>query len=200
MQIISCSNYKSLGLKIAKLKKYKFIATDTKIFSANEYNVQVVDNIDPKQPIYIVQHIIKSANDALLELMITINELKVIGSKEINIIIPYMPYSRQDKPIEYNKSITLKFIAKLLEQTAINSIITLDLHQPNSTKFFNIPCVNIETSNFFSSFIAKNLDFKNKNTVIIAPDLGSYKRAYKVAEQLNLPYLIIKKNAIIIIW
>ena len=49
-------------------------------------------------------------------------------AKTINIIMPYYPYSRQDKKDESRSVITSKLVANMLTQSGIHRLVVMDLH------------------------------------------------------------------------
>jgi ribose-phosphate pyrophosphokinase len=98
-------------------------------------------------------------------------------------IIPYIPYSRQDKSENFSA------IADLLNSLNLTRIVTIDIHSELCVKKLKIPITNIMPHDIFSQ-----LFLKTQNTIIIAPDIGAINRAEKFAQKLNLRLEVFDKT------
>lgn len=140
---------------------------------------------------FIIQSIFGNYNDRLMEMLIAIDALKRASAQEVNVVIPYLFYSRQDRKAKPRQAISASMLAKILETAGANRIVTLDLHAPQIEGFYSIPVDNIPCAPLFIKFFQSKI---KPNTVIIAPDHGSVSRTGKVAERMNLPLAIIDKR------
>ena len=103
-----CNN---LGIEIGKIHHQKF---------KNDNNfVQILETVREKD-VYIVQTTKPPVNERIMELLITIDAVKRASAKNINIVLPYFPYSRSDKKDQPRVPITAKLIAQLLEAARCN--------------------------------------------------------------------------------
>ena len=59
--------------------------------------------------------------------------------QNINIVVPYYGYARQDRKARSREPITAKLVANLIETAGANRMIALDLHAPQIQGFFDIP-------------------------------------------------------------
>ena len=139
-----------LGQDIAKSLNIKPI--DCRIFDFNdsEIGVEINESVRGKS-IFVLQSITNPANQNLMELLIIIDALKRASAKEINVIIPYFGYARQDRKCHIRGAIPSKLIADLLETSGSTRIMTIDLHSPQIEGFFNIPLDNLSASSISSS-------------------------------------------------
>ena len=55
-----------------------------------------------------------------MELLITIDAIKRASAKNINVVLPYFPYSRSDKKDQPRIPITAKLMAQLIEAARCN--------------------------------------------------------------------------------
>ncbi len=100
-----------LGIKIGKIHHQKF---------KNDNNfVQILETVREKD-VYIVQTTKPPVNERIMELLITIDAVKRASAKNVNIVLPYFPYSRSDKKDQPRVPITAKLIAQLLEAARCN--------------------------------------------------------------------------------
>jgi ribose-phosphate pyrophosphokinase len=126
-----------------------------------------------------------------MELAIMIDALKRSSAAEIEAVIPYYGYARQDRKARSREPITAKLIANLLASSGATRVITLDLHSDQIQGFFDIPLDNLTAMPIFSKYIKK---LGLKNYVILAPDVGSSKKSQRIAEALDVPLVIVDKR------
>lgn len=140
----------------------------------------------------LVQSISNPVNENLMELLIAIDSLKRSSAKSINVVIPYMGYSRQDRKSNPREPITFKLIANMLQVAGATRILTFDIHSDQTQGFFDIPFDSLKASLFLlNDFINKT---KIDNFVVVSPDYGGVKRSKGVSQLLNLPLAIIDKR------
>lgn len=165
MQIIPCQNNLELATKIAAIKGFERVIPRVKYFTGKEMHITIPTTLSKE--VYIIQSFSTSVNDALIELLLTIDAAKNSGAGAINVIAPYLGYSRQDKNEDF-KSHGLGMIANLLSSRSINQLITIDFHAPTALNLFDIPVKNISIEALISPFI--------QNKLIITPDNGAAQR------------------------
>ena len=176
-----------------ELAKYLDIALSSAVinrFSDGEINVKISESVRGKD-IYIIQPTCKPANDNLMELLIMVDAFKRSSAGNINAVIPYFGYARQDRKAAPRVPISAKLVANLLQSAGVNRVITMDLHAGQIQGFFDIPVDNLYGSIVFYDYVkAKNL----KNPIIASPDIGGVARARHFAEHLGLPLVIVDKK------
>ena len=79
-----------------------------------------------------------SPMDNLMELLLMCDGAKRASAKNINVVIPYFGWARQDRKDKPRAPIGAKLVAKLLETAGATRVITLDLHADQIQGFFEI--------------------------------------------------------------
>lgn len=109
-----------------------------------------------------------------------------------SIIIPYLPYGRQDRVTQSWESFSLKVMAKLLNDTCFKKIITYDCHSPVTPALIDklqevtqAEIFKLHHGEFFLNII--------NESVLIAPDAGAAKKIYDVAKVFNRPVIVAEK-------
>lgn len=171
-----------LNLETGKIKHLKF---------KNDNNfVQILETVR-QNDVYIVQTVEPPVNERIMELLITIDAVKRASAKNINVVLPYYPYSRSDKKDQPRVPITAKLMAELLEAAGATRVITCDLHNPAIQAYFNINCDRLTAEHILENYFKeKNLS----NMVIVATDAGSSKKAYKYSQFFNCPIALVDKR------
>lgn len=174
-----CDN---LNLEPGKINSIKF---------KNDNNfVQLLETVREKD-VYIVQTTLPPVNERIMELLITIDAAKRASAKNINVVLPYFPYSRSDKKDQPRVPITAKLMAEILEAAGATRVITCDLHNPAIQAYFNVNCDRLTAEYLLEEYFKqKKLD----NMVIVATDAGSSKKAYKYSEYFKCPIALVDKR------
>lgn len=171
-----------LGLPMGKITSMKF---------KNDNNfVQILETVR-EQDVYIVQTTQPPVNERLMELFITIDAVKRASARNINVVLPYFPYSRSDKKDQPRVPVTAKLMAQLLEAAGATRIITCDLHNPAIQAYFNVNCDRLTAEYLLEDYFKKK---ELKDMVIVATDAGSSKKAYKYSEFFKCPIALIDKR------
>ena len=89
--------------------------------------------------IFIIQSIVAPANDRLMEMLIMVDALKRSSAGRINLICPYLCYSRQDRKAASREPITAKLVANLITKAGADRLVTVDLHAEQIQGFYDIP-------------------------------------------------------------
>lgn len=109
---------------------------------------------------------------------------------KIELLIPYLPYSRHDKIIP-GKPVALQFIAKFLQSLNIYKIYSLDIHNEDFTAQLIPNLVNWDSAQYISKYIKQS---RISNYVIISPDKGRSKQAEKISSMLSCPTITLQKT------
>lgn len=158
--------FRHLGLPLANSSALKFSNNETSI---------TIDESVRGEDVFIVQSGCGSINDSLMELYLMIDACKLASAKRITAVIPYFPYSRQDKKDKARVPISAKVVANNITVNGADHVITMDLHAPQIQGFFNIPVDNLYAEPSTIKWIKENIpDYKN--VIIVSPDAGGAKR------------------------
>jgi len=127
-----------------------------------------------------------------MELLITIDALKRASAHTITAVIPYFGYARQDRKVGPRTPISAKLVANILTTAGIDRLLTIDLHAGQIQGFFDIPVDNL----YAAPIITKDVKdkYKNKNIVVISPDVGGVVRARNIANRLSANLAIVDKR------
>jgi ribose-phosphate pyrophosphokinase len=173
---------KHAGVKLGKCEIVKF--------SNENLKVKIVESVRG-QDVFIIQPSCVPVNEGVMELLIMIDAAKHASAGRITAVLPYFPYVRSDKKDEPRISITARLMADLLETAGANRVVTMNLHSPQIQGFFRIPVDHLLAGRLLCDHFRKEgLD----NSVVVAPDAGSAKRAGMYAIQLGLPMAILDKR------
>lgn len=162
-------------------------------FPSGEIMACPTDCIRGKQ-IFIIQSTCPPVNENIMEALIFIDALKRASAKEINIIIPYFGYARQDRKSKPREPISSKLVANLFVTAGASRVITFDLHARQIQGFFDCLEDDISAIPLLGYTIKHDKSVNCENLVIVSPDHGGVNRCRKIAEMLDAPIAIIDKR------
>jgi len=146
-------------------------------FSDGEMSPFIMESVRGHD-VFIVQSTFAPA-DNFLELALMIDAAKRASAQNVNVIIPYFGYARQDRKDKPRVAIAAKLIANLLSAAGADRIMACDLHADQIQGFFDIPVDHLDGAYIFVPYL-KSLGLKN--IMFASPDVGGIKRARSFAK------------------
>jgi ribose-phosphate pyrophosphokinase len=145
------------------------------------------------QDVYVIQTTSTPVSDNLMELMITVQTLKLDSAARITVVVPYLAYARSDKKDQPRVPITARLIADMIEVAGADRYITMDLHAGQIQGFFSIPGDVLTAFHILSDyFFEKRAELKDP--VIVTADLGFAKKGRNFAAKLGTSMAFIEKR------
>lgn len=192
LKLFSLNSNRPLAEKIAEKLGIELGKVNVTRFDDGEININIEESIRGDE-VYIVQSTSYPGNEYLIELLIMIDALKRASAKEINVVIPYYGYARQDRKAKAREPITAKLVANMLEATGADRVLALDLHAAQLQGYFDIPVDHLLGVPLLASYIL-DYDFNGEELVIVAPHHGAISRARMMAEFLDVPLAIVDRR------
>jgi ribose-phosphate pyrophosphokinase len=142
--------------------------------------------------VFIVQSGNPPVNDHLVELLIMIQAAKLASAKRITAVVPWFPYSRQDKKSAPREPITAKLVADALEVAGADRVVTMDLHAGQIQGFFTIPVDHMTALQLFAQHY-RDKGLSGDGIVAVSPDPGRAKMARRFGQMLEADLAILNK-------
>lgn len=162
-------------------------------FPSGEIICEPVDTVRGKQ-VFIIQPTCPPVNENLMEALIFIDALKRASAQEINLIVPYFGYARQDRKAKPRQPITAALVAHLLTTAGVDRVVTVNLHAAQIQGFFSCLVDDLDAIPLLGTAIYKELP-DTEDICVVSPDHGGVKRARDLAGVLgNCPMAIIDKR------
>src|SRR6187549_3767558 len=133
------------------------------------------------------------SNDHLMELMIMIQAAKLASANRITAVMPWYPYSRQDKKSAPREPITAKLVADMLVAAGVDRVLTMDLHAGQIQGFFSLPVDHMTALPLFAQYYRDKGIFGDK-VVAVSPDAGRVKMARRFGQMLEGDLAIMNKT------
>lgn len=191
MKLIAGNSNKPLAESISAYLNVPLTEASIRRFADMEVFAEIFENVRGED-VFLIQSTSYPANDNLMELLIMLDTLRRSSARRVTAVVPYFGYARQDRKTGSRTPISAKLVANLITEAGASRVLTMDLHAGQIQGFFDIPLDNLIISPVFVPEIEKN--FKDKDVVIVSPDVGGVVRARAIAKRLNADLAIIDKR------
>jgi ribose-phosphate pyrophosphokinase len=143
--------------------------------------------------VFLVQTGCEPVDRNLMELLLMIQAAKLASAKRITAVIPWFPYSRQDRKAKPREPISGRLVADMLQLAGAHRVLTMDLHAGQIQGFFTIPVDHMTALPLFAQHF-RDLGLAGDGVVSVAPDAGRAKHALKFAEMIGADFAIMHKT------
>ena len=179
-EIYTLSANKDLAKEIADCLGLPLKEAKVTHFADGEILCEPLETVRDKD-VFVIQSTCTPVTINLFEILVFVDALRRASAREINVIIPYFGYARQDRKAKARQPITARLVADLLQVAGVNRVVATDLHAPQIQGFFNCPVDDVSAIPVFVKYFEKE---KIDNIVVVSPDHGGVVRARKLAEKL----------------
>ena len=152
-------------------------------FPDGELYLRIADEIKNESVTLIQSTPTDSDLVSLLQLIDACNE-----AKELNVVIPYMGYSRQDKRFKPGEPISARAVARCINA---DRVFTVNINEKSVLGYFPCPAKNIDAAKLLGEYIA---GFGLENPILVAPDEGAEGLVKKVSSGLGFDYDHLQKT------
>lgn len=190
IKLFALNSNKALALEISEYLGVPLSDCSVEKFADGEIAININETVRGHS-VFVIQSTSTPVNDNYMELLIMIDALKRASADQINIVMPYYGYSRQDRKAAPRQPISAKLMADLLQTAGADRIMCLDLHAAQIQGFFNIPIDNFLAFPIFAEYFVNK---KLEDVVVVSPDHGGVTRARKLAVVLDAPIAIVDKR------
>jgi ribose-phosphate pyrophosphokinase len=179
----------TIGERIAQQLGVKLSHTVVERFSDGELFVKFDESIRG-QVIFLIAKV-QMPYEHFFELLMTIDAAKRSSAKEVILVIPYLPHSRQERREGVRTAISSRMVADMIQLMGADRIITLDLHTNAIEGFYKIPLDPLSSLRLFLDHIKKQ---DLPDLCLCSPDFGGIKRIKQYRKNLNAEMAVINKE------
>lgn len=136
-------------------------------------------------------------NEHLAYLLVTIDAVKHAGCRDITLVLPVYPYSRQHKK-KGREGLTASLLGHFYESLGVKDIITLDIHSREiENTFSSTKLENLHASYQIIRELAKIVDLTDETKdpfIVVSPDSGAVDRNKFYSSELKKPLAMLYKE------
>jgi ribose-phosphate pyrophosphokinase len=178
---VAASLAAKLGAPLARVEN-----TD---FPDGESKVRILDEPRNKSVI-VVQSLYPPPDKHLQQLLLISHKLSEDGA-EVNAVVPYLAYARQDKEFLPGEVVSLGVISHLMRSVGIKRLVTVDIHSAEGLGLFSIPVYSCSAIPLLAEYVRSHFDLRQP--LAVSPDFGSSARVEAFASILKTDYATFKK-------
>lgn len=180
---------RSLGARIAGCLNIGLREVYTEKFSDGELFVRFDESVRG-QTVFLLSKI-NMPYEHFFEMLMTVDAARRSSAREVVLIIPYLPHSRQERRDGQRTSISSRMVADIIQLMGADRIITLDLHTNAIEGFYKIPLDPLSSMRLFVDHINElGLD----NLCLCSPDFGGIKRIKQYKKFVQADMAVIHKE------
>jgi ribose-phosphate pyrophosphokinase len=125
--------------------------------------------------------------DDIMKVLAAKDALERKGIKNFELVMPYVPYARQDRICAPGEAFTLKIFAQIINSAKFDKVIVFDAHSDVAPALID-RCEN-HTNHEFVDLACMALNSyrseSKKNLILVSPDSGANKKCNKLYESLD---------------
>jgi len=143
--------------------------------------------------VFLVQTGCPPVDRNLMELLLMAQAAKLASAKRITAVMPWFPYSRQEKKSAPREPISAKLVADFLQDAGVDRVLTMDLHAGQIQGFFDIPVDHMTALPLFAQYF-RDKGLSGESVVSVSPDPGRAKMARKFGQMLECDMAVMNKT------
>ena len=189
MRLYATSTAIDLGRRIAQALRVPLTPVHTEKFSDGELFVRFNESVRG-QTVFLVAKV-NMPYENFFEMLMTVDAARRSSAKEVVLIIPYLPHSRQERRDGQRTSISSSMVADIIQLMGADRIITIDLHTNAIEGFYKVPMDPLSSLRLFVDHIR---DCGLDNLCLCSPDFGGIKRIKQYKKHLDAEMVVINKE------
>ena len=192
LMVFSGRSHPELAQRIAEQLGVELGEVELKTFSNGETYCRYHESIRGAD-VFIVQTGCAPVDRNLMELLFMIQAAKLASAKRITAVVPWFPYSRQDRKALPREPISGRLVADMIQLAGADRVLTMDLHAGQIQGFFTIPVDHMTSLPLFARHF-RDLGLSGDAVVSVAPDAGRAKHAIRFAEMIEGDFAVMHKT------
>jgi ribose-phosphate pyrophosphokinase len=182
LMLFSGRGYPELAEEIGSVLGVAPTPMDAYDFANGEIFVRYQESVRGSDA-FVVQSMVQPLNHWLMESLLMVDALKRGSAKRITVVLPFYPYSRQDKKHRGREPISARLIADLYKRAGANRILTVDLHTAQIQGFFDGPVDHLFAMNLLADHVESK--YAGRPITVVAPDSGRVRVAERWTDRLG---------------
>lgn len=160
------------------------------VFNGGEVQVQIPNLPELDGNVAVLARV--QSSDDLMRLVLATDILDRQHTGRRRLIIPYFPYARQDRVMQPGEAFSLRAVARIINDLDYDEVFICDPHSDVTPALLNKVRVISQLEMIQNHATLRKL-LVDVSPIVIAPDAGAAKKAYKVAQYFGCELLTATK-------
>ncbi|MEO7992247.1 MAG: ribose-phosphate diphosphokinase [Chryseolinea sp.] len=188
-KLYATSTAQSLGTAIATQLGQPLYNTQVEKFSDGELFVKFNESIRG-QIVFLISKV-NMPYENFFELLLTVDAARRSSAREVILVLPFLPHSRQERRDGQRTAISSRMVADMIQLMGADRLITLDLHTNAIEGFYKIPVDPLSSMKLFLGHIQQS---NIEHLCLCSPDFGGIKRMKQYKKNLDCDMVVINKE------
>lgn len=158
---------------------------NSKVLPGGEVHPSVDPAVASWKAVNLTAHLQKAVD--IMDLLVVTDAIRRLNPAiEVHLIMPYVPYARQDRVPAPGESLTSKVFCNLINDQHYNTVTVLDVHSDVTVALLDrVRHVTLPQA------VARAMPKRDwANTVLVAPDAGAMKKTLDLAKLVGCPQVV----------
>lgn len=191
LMLFSGRAHPALAEEVASLMGTELVPTRALTYANSEIYVRFEESVRGCDA-FVIQSHTAPINEWVMEQLIMVDALKRASAKRITVVVPFYPYSRQDKKHLGREPISARLIADLFKAAGADRIMSVDLHAAQIQGFFDGPVDHLWGLPVLADYVTEKYD--TSEMCVVSPDAGRVRLADMWTDRLGAPLAIVHKR------
>ncbi len=191
LMLFSGRAFPDLAQEIADLLDSEIVPTRALTYANSEIYVRYEESVRGSDA-FVIQSHPAPINEWIMEQLIMIDALKRASAKRITVVVPFYPYSRQDKKHLGREPISARLISDLYKTAGADRMMSVDLHAAQIQGFFDGPVDHLFAMPVLARYVKET--YSQDEMTVVSPDAGRVRLADSWTDKLGCPLAIIPKR------
>jgi len=177
--VIPLSGDPGIGEKIAHLMGGGVVRAHTRDHPDGELYLRLEGGVAGRK-ILIVQSMYPSQDRKYIELLLAIDAVVRGGASEVDLLIGYLAYARQDKVFLEGEPISIYAILKCIKSLGVGRVFVVEPHSEIPKRIYGEGFIEIDGITPLASIFQGE-----EGLAVFSPDIGGVERAKRLASRLS---------------
>ena len=174
-----------------------YVPLEMRVFPDGEVCPRITEEVEGYERVFLFNRLNYDCffpNRYLLEYYFMINLLKDMGVDHFEIVMPYLPYGRQDKSFRLGEPFSLKYVLEMFSSAGVSRLYTLMAHISRLSGILDSKNMRIVNLSAIDPIMNHINELKLNRPFIVGPDEESTKWVDQIAERIDTDFTIFEKR------
>nr|WP_283254331.1 ribose-phosphate diphosphokinase [Ramlibacter paludis] len=188
--VLSLPGAAPLGAALAERLRCPAVGIEVHRFPDGESGVRLPVPVEGMRVVLAAQ--LEQPDGATWPLLFAADAARELGAVQVGLVVPYLPYMRQDMRFCAGEAITSRSYAKLLSR-AVDFLVTVDPHLHRWRRLediYDVPARVVPAAPAIAGWLAREAP----GCILVGPDAESEQWVADVAARAGVPFAVLRKE------
>lgn len=184
MKLVAGPASRDIAYKISNHMNADVVEVEHKFFPDSENYIRIKQPVKGEDVI-IIQGMHPPQDTHIIQTFLLVDVLLDLGANSVELVSPYLAYTRQDKRFLDGEAVSFKTLLKILDKLSLKRIYTVNIHCPWLIPESPLPIVDLRGEKPLAQYIRQH---HFNNPIVVSVGKKGLDMAKMVAEYLDAQY------------